>query len=119
MEAKQPSTIKPFMLYDGERYKRIEPNEIAYLEADHMKCYVHMCDGQTSYTLSAPLGNIEPLLPSDIFVRIHRRYIINIWHVQLVMGRLVRLDMGKSLTLGETYGRALENQFIVLGEKRK
>lgn len=117
MEAKL--TSRPVMLNDGQRLLRISLNDVTYLEADRVYCKMHMRDGQTVHTLNTPLGTVERSLPSDTFVRIHRSYIVNIWHIRIFMGRIIKLDSGQNLTLGEQYKHALDNAFIVIGEKGK
>lgn len=117
MEAKTNSIARPVMLNDGQRLMRIDLADVAFIEADRVYCNVHMRDGKTVHTLCSPLNSVEASFPSDTFVRIHRSYIINIWRVRMVMGRLVRLDTGHEFTVGKTYKDVLYEHFLVLGEK--
>lgn len=112
---------KPWMLNDGTRLVRININDVAYLKADRVYCQIHMkAEGRERegriYTLSRPLGEVEQTLPPGTFVRIHRSYIINIWMVQMVMGRIVRLMDGTEMTIGEQYRDALNDRFWVLNQ---
>ena len=117
MEATTNSVLRPVMLNDGHRLLRIDIADVAFIEADRVYCRVHMRDGKTVHTLCSPLNTVEESFPMDTFVRIHRSYIINIWRVQMVMGRLVRLDTGDEFTVGKTYKDVLCEHFLVLGEK--
>lgn len=117
MEANTNSFPRPVMLNDGQRLLRIDLADVAYVEADRMYCKVHMRDGKKTYTLGSPLNTVEASFPGDTFVRIHRSFIINIWRVQMVIGRMVKLDTGNSFTVGETYRNVFEGRFLVLGEK--
>jgi len=117
MEATISVLSRPVMLNDGQRLLRIDLNEVAYFEADRVYCKMHMRDGQTVHTLNSPLGTVERSLPKDAFVRIHRSYIVNIWRIQMIIGRFVKLDTGDHFTLGEQYCNALDDSFLVLGEK--
>lgn len=112
---------KPWMLNDGTRMVRIDINDIAYLKADRVYCQIHMkAEGREKegkvYTLSRPLCEVEKSLPSDTFVRIHRSYIINIWMVQMVIGRWVTLMDGTQFTMGEQYTDAFNGRFMVLNQ---
>lgn len=113
--------IKPWMLYDGTRFIRININDIAYLEASRVYCQIHMkAVGQEKkgkiYTLSRPLGEVQKSLPADTFVRIHRSYTINIWTIQMVMGRYVTLTDGTQLMMGEQFSDAFEGRFMILNQ---
>lgn len=112
---------KPWMLNDGTRLVRIEINDIAYLKADRVYCQIHMkaegCGREgKEYTLSRPLGEVEKTLPADTFVRIHRSYIINLWMVQSIMGRIVKLMDGTEISMGEQFRDALDGRFWVLNQ---
>jgi DNA-binding LytR/AlgR family response regulator len=56
--------------------------DILYIEAD--RNYSQVFTRQKEFLLSLTLKAIEEKLPADIFVRIHRSYIINILQVEEV-----------------------------------
>lgn len=120
MEQKEnEKTARPVMLNDGQRLLRINLQEVAYLEADRIYCKMHMSDGHTIHLINSPLGTVEGSLPADAFVRIHRSTIVNVWHISMVMGRLVWLTTGERLALGEKYTDALKDAFLIIGQKGK
>lgn len=118
MEHMTSSASRPVMLNDGTRLLRINPSNIAYIQADRVYCHIYMIDGKTDYTISHPMGEIEKHLPTDTFVRIHRSFIINIWMVKMIMGRLVTLTNGQQFTVGEQYLHSLDDCFIIFGQPR-
>lgn len=118
MEHMTSSASRPVMLNDGTRLLRINPSDIAYIQADRVYCHIYMSDGKTDYTISHPMGEIEKHLPTDTFVRIHRSFIINIWMVKMKMGRLVTLTNGLQFTVGEQYLHSLDDCFIIFGQPR-
>ncbi|MEZ4930859.1 MAG: response regulator [Saprospiraceae bacterium] len=56
--------------------------DILYAEADRNYCKIHT-ENQT-YLLSVPLRNIESQLPSDLFVRVHRSFVVNLKKVDAI-----------------------------------
>lgn len=104
------------MLNDGQRLLRINMNDVAFLEAQRVCCKMHMRDGKTIHTLSAPLGTVERSLPEYSFVRIHRSFVINIRRIHMIMGRMVVLDSGQRFTLGEQYLHALDDRLLIIGK---
>lgn len=59
-----------------EKMIKIFISDILYLLADRSYCHVYTKTGQ--YTLSAPLKSVESKLSPDLFVRVHRSYLVNI-----------------------------------------
>jgi len=55
----------------------INPNHIVYCKAERMYSNIYTLD-RKCIVLSYPLTILESLLPSTIFCRIHRSYILNI-----------------------------------------
>lgn len=79
---------QPFILSDRifirykEKMVKIMIADILYIEAD--RNYSRIFTAQKEFLLSITLKTIEGKLPSRIFKRIHRSYIINIKHVDEV-----------------------------------
>ncbi len=79
---------QPFILSDRifvrhkEKMAKIMIADILYIEAD--RNYSRIFTAQKEYLLSITLKTIEEKLPSRLFLRIHRSYIINITHVDEV-----------------------------------
>lgn len=57
-------------------------SDILYAEADRSYSKIHT--DKHTYLLSVPLRTIESQLPSDVFVRIHRSYVVNLSKVDSI-----------------------------------
>lgn len=76
--------------------------EITHIEAykDYVKVYL---EGKPSPLLSlTSMKNMEELLPSDTFMRIHRSFIINLEHIDSVTRNIV--NIGKTqISVSDNY----------------
>ena len=57
-------------------YKFISVNDILYCESESNYTLLHLTNEPT-FTVCKTLGEIEEMLPSSIFLRVHRSYIVN------------------------------------------
>ena len=80
----------------------VKVSNIVYLESEGEYVRMHLADGSKLVTLFR-LKNMESSLPSSIFMRIHRSYIINLNYVT-------------SYTKGRVY---LEDDYVPIGENYK
>ena len=69
---------------------KIMVSEILYIEAD--RNYSRIFTKKKEYLLTLTLKIIEAKLPSEIFVRVHRSYIINLAHVDEVANGYLLID---------------------------
>lgn len=60
----------------------LKPEEIVFLRADNIYCTI--CTESGEYHCDMSLGAIEKRLPSDMFFRLHRSYLVNITKVRKV-----------------------------------
>lgn len=67
---------------DREKMIKIIIADIYYLQADRNYCKIYTKNKK--FVLSQPLKNIEEKLPSAHFLRIHRSYIVNLFHIETV-----------------------------------
>lgn len=82
--------------------KRIEVDQIAYLEAQSMYCKVFFTDG-TNWLLSVPMGNLFIDLDHADLVRIHNSFVINRNHLVKSNAAKVQLSTGATLPISRTY----------------
>ncbi|MEC4050078.1 LytTR family DNA-binding domain-containing protein [Flavobacterium sp. SUN046] len=61
-------------------FELVKTNAILYCEADSNYCSVYCLDGR-KITLSKTLKYVEELLPSSVFQRIHKSYLVNLNYV--------------------------------------
>ncbi|MBL7871686.1 MAG: response regulator [Cyclobacteriaceae bacterium] len=65
-----------------EKMIKIMLSDIYYIEAD--RNYSHLFTKEQAYVLAITLKTIEEKLPSNIFLRVHRSFVINLTHVEEV-----------------------------------
>jgi DNA-binding LytR/AlgR family response regulator len=70
---------KKIFVKSGERYQRININEIAYMEAQSSYCVIHT--NVKSYTISQPLKKVLKELNSDQIFRTHKTYAVSENHI--------------------------------------
>jgi two-component system, LytTR family, response regulator LytT len=70
------SLPKFFTIKNGDRWYPIAVNEILYLEAENRKAKIVTNNKEGYHKLN--LSDIEFLLPSNLFIRCHRSFIVNI-----------------------------------------
>ena len=90
--------------YDAQNktYKRYARNK---LQTDYIT-------GET-ITVVHTLVNLERKLPDNLFIRIHRSYIINVHHVEGLIGNMVYIDK-KKLPVSNPYYKELAACFNIL-----
>lgn len=98
-------------------YLKLALDEILWIEAEgsYSKLYL---TGNKSMVVSSYLAILEKELPTSDFIRIHRSYVINLRHVNSLMGNSLNIN-GKLLTIGREYRESVFSRFIFLGVRRK
>ena len=81
--------------------------DIIYIESDSEYVRLHLADGNTIMTLFR-MKKMEAALPSEMFMRVHRSYIVNLKCVTGYARGRVFLNNGEYVSLGEIY----KEQFI-------
>jgi len=61
----------------------IGQSKISYLEADSNYCYIHLIDG-IRIVVSKCLKQVQSSMEDSQFLKIHRKYVINIAHVYCI-----------------------------------
>jgi len=79
---------------------KINYNEVIYVEG--LKDYVKIITDDKTYMSAIHLKVMEDQLPSDLFIRVHRSYIVNIQKIDS-LNNFEIIAGGKSLPLGESY----------------
>jgi two-component system LytT family response regulator len=96
---------------DTNTIKRIDTKNILYLEAwgDYVK--VHL---QTQiYLIHSSLKSVEQKLPVDVFVKVHRSFIINLSKVDTIEGRTLIINH-KMVPVSDAYKGLLNQRMHIL-----
>lgn len=87
---------------------KIHFNEILYIEG--LKDYVIIKKETGRVIALQTMKSLEKKLPSNIFMRVHRSYIVNISHIKAVVGNSLELIEGgkpKDIPIGKNYKEEL------------
>ena len=79
----QPIKKDYFYFKEDSDIKRIENKDVLYLESMGNFSYIHTLAEKKHMTL-VNLKHIEDQLPLDQFIRVHRRYVINLAHIKSI-----------------------------------
>jgi DNA-binding LytR/AlgR family response regulator len=98
---------KDYLFINVQKKKvKIFFSEILYIESQRE--YVKIVTEKKEYVTKISTHEIEELLPSDHFKRIHRSFIISIRHIESYSAEEVEIR-GQSIPVGREYRRVLEN----------
>ena len=77
-------------------------SNIVYLESAGEYVRLHI-EGSSTITTLFRLKNMETTLPQELFLRVHRSYIVNIKRISSYTKGRIFLDNGEYIPLGENY----------------
>lgn len=117
-----PSTLLPYnqpacpdyiFIKDRDYYRKIYFDRIIMIEASGSYSFIHT-DTKDKYCLSFTLSEIMPRLPANLFIRVHRSYVINLSHVDLFIGNMVCMGALK-IPVSKKLRSGVIDRFNVLG----
>ncbi len=94
---------------------KLKLKDIIYIEA--LENYVTLTTGDDRFTIHFTMKAIENQLPSGIFIRVHRSYIINKSMIQAIKENSLDLMVGdtiKSIPVGKSFRDTLLNDINVM-----
>lgn len=97
-------------------YLKVSLDEILWIEADKSYSIIHL-SGKRELTVSFNIAVIRKKLPEADFIQIHRSHIVNIRHVESLMGNSLKIG-NLWLTIGREYRTIVFDRFIFLGVRR-
>lgn len=96
----------PLYVKADKKLIQLQPEQLYYLES--LGNYVKVWDDKKYLLTQRTLSSFEEQLPPEMFVRIHKSYIINRRHVQYIEGNIIRLTNGRELPMGKNYRHAIK-----------
>lgn len=82
--AQRPNALKnSLFIKDKEKYFKVDFDDIAVLESDHVYIDVTTTKGK-KYTVRGSMEDYLAKLPADMFFRTHRSFIVNLKHLTAV-----------------------------------
>lgn len=94
------ATQDTIFLKSDKKVYQVQYTDIIYLESLGSYVKFHLAD-QVIITLER-LSNYEKTLPENLFVRIHKSYIVNIKKIQVIEGNMVKINP-LELPIGNVY----------------
>lgn len=82
----------------GDSFIKIDWEEILYVES--MQNYLKLHFKDKSFVIHQTMASLEDMLPNDSFFRIHKSFLVNTSHIELVSGGRIFVN-GKELPLSK------------------
>lgn len=103
--------IKKFYFQEGE--KNIALEKIIYVESDLHKLVFHVWDEDVLlYTMYETLNNISKMF-TEIFIRSHQSYLINLKYVKKITGSSLVLFNGETLPIARSKVKEVKNRVAI------
>lgn len=93
----------------GDSFIRINWMDILYVES--MQNYLKLHFKEKTLTIYQTMVSIEEILPKDAFFRIHKSYLVNILHIDLITGNRLFID-GNELPISRQRKEELMNAVV-------
>ncbi|TVZ26916.1 LytTR family two component transcriptional regulator [Gillisia sp. Hel_I_86] len=104
---------KHLFVKDGASLTKVLLSDIRYIEAYDKYCYIHLQNKK--YMIKERLKNISEKFPDDLFLQVHRSYIINLEAIDDIKLTQNMLLIGeKKIGIGKTYRRAFLSRISIL-----
>ena len=96
-----------FLELDNKSKTKIKLSNIVFLESKDKKVFIHMTDGGTFEDWQA-LKSFAAILPKELFMQIHRAFIVNIYHVTVKPNGSLSMSNGEVLKVTRNYKEDVE-----------
>lgn len=101
-------------IWIDKRLIRLACREIILLEAEDNYVKIYTTGSEIPYLVRMTLKQLHKGLPSNLFIRVHRCYIVGLYHVKFFTKDTVNLG-NKEIPLARDRAQELQNRFVVLG----
>lgn len=98
--SKNQKSQEPVEILEGKKLHRFGASEILFIEADHIYSRVILNDRELLIRKS--LNDISESLNADVLIRVHRSYLVNIWHIKLISASYILIN-GTKIPIGRTF----------------
>lgn len=107
---------KPTLISDGERKFCINLRVLAYVSSARNYCNLYSSEGKLLCSIRQTLEYIHSVLPDTMFCKVNRSCIINVWQVDVVIGKCAYLKHGEEILVSKSCMKDFESHFVELGE---
>ena len=99
----------PITIIQNKELKKINSNEICYIEADGKYSNIHLSD--KIMHCSKTLAGVTKLLPAYCFVKTHRAFVVNLHYIKSYSSDTVYLSNGESAFLSKNYQKSFQTSY--------
>ena len=104
--------MQQFLFFKVDKvYIKLRFADLVYVQAE--KKYVNLVSVDKCYTTLCSIGHVEKILPTDIFCKVHRSYIVSLEHAIKFDADFIYLG-NKKIPISEQYRSVLKNSVITL-----
>ena len=97
--------LKPLFVWQNKELKKVNPEEVMCLSTERNYTRIYLAD-KTFYMVRSSLLATLKKLPPDMFIRIHRSFVVSVYHLTSIhKGYLVMKD--KALPVANRYYRSV------------
>lgn len=100
----------PITIIQNKELKKINSNEICYIEADGKYSNIHLSD--KIMHCSKTLAGVTKLLPAYCFVKTHRAFVVNLHYIKSYSSDTVYLSNGESAFLSKNYQKLFQTSYM-------
>lgn len=111
MNQPETSTIEPyFFVRENLSYIQIGYNEVEYMKAQEN--FLQIVTSKDTYMPILSISKMEENLKGDVFLRVHRSYIINRSAISIISKNDITLNSGKVIPIGDQYRTQISRKHI-------
>ena len=100
----------PITIIQNKELKKINSNEICYIEADGKYSNIHLSD--KIMHCSKTLAGVTKLLPAYCFVKTHQAFVVNLHYIKSFSSDTVYLSNGESAFLSKNYQKSFQTSYM-------
>ena len=105
-------SMQDFLFFRVEKaYIKLRFADIMYVQAE--KKYVNLVATDKCSTTLCSIGHVEKILPTEIFCKVHRSYIVSLEHTTKFDNEFVYMG-NRKIPISEQYKNVLKNSVITL-----
>lgn len=106
----------PITLIQNKELKKINSNEICFIEADGKYSNIHL--NTKVMHCSKTLSGVTNLLPKYCFVKTHRSFVVNLHYIKSYSSDTVYLSNGESAYLSKNYQKSFRTSYMNFLKKK-
>jgi DNA-binding LytR/AlgR family response regulator len=101
-----------FFVKEDQKIIKLKYADIVYLES--LENYVNIYTKKDKTVIRSTFSNVESNLPADLFIRIHRSFIVRLAAITCIHQDMITLDNGALIPLSKSYKDELAKKIQVL-----